>query len=267
MNRQKLLYLLTGILVFLLVFVSVAGIVSPRVYILEMPAYAIQGVALDYFDLFFIVPFLCLSLLLYKLRSKYAFPLWFGGILYVLYTFVIYAFSLHFNKLFLLYCATLGISFYSFFMVLISGGEFPGYRTHDYKTGIKLIVGFLFSVSALFALLWLKEIIPALLYGNTPLSIQESGLITNAVQILDLSIVLPGMIISGYNILQRRKNGAVFAPALVVFSVIMASSLTEMLVYMRSKTGNTDISPCVVFLILIIWAIYSLSRYFKGLAD
>ena len=44
-------------------------------------------------------------------RKPNALHIWSGIQMYSLYTFIIYAFDVHFNRLFLLYCAVLDISF------------------------------------------------------------------------------------------------------------------------------------------------------------
>jgi hypothetical protein len=45
--------------------------------------------------------------------SVKAFLVWSGVLLYLIYAYVIYAFDVHFNSLFLVYIAILGLSFYA----------------------------------------------------------------------------------------------------------------------------------------------------------
>ena len=45
--------------------------------------------------------------------SVKAFLVWSGVLLYLIYAYVIYAFDVHFNSLFLVYVAILGLSFYA----------------------------------------------------------------------------------------------------------------------------------------------------------
>jgi hypothetical protein len=56
----------------------------------------------------------------------------------------------------------------------------------------------------LFAALWLKEVLPAVLRGSTPGSIGEAGLLVNPVHVLDLSLLLPAMLIAGITLWRRQ---------------------------------------------------------------
>jgi hypothetical protein len=58
------------------------------------------------------------------------------------------------------------------------------------------------AFGALFALIWLSEIVPALFRGAPPPSVVEAGLLTNPVHVLDLSLLLPGLLFSGISLLR-----------------------------------------------------------------
>ena len=95
--------------------------------------------------------------------SVKAFLVWSGVLLYLVYAYCIYAFDVHYNRLFLVYVAILGLSFYT----LVSGvGHVPLDRLHasfSAATPTKLVSVFLMVLGILFYLLWLREEIPALL--------------------------------------------------------------------------------------------------------
>jgi len=58
----------------------------------------------------------------------------------------------------------------------------------------------------------MAEIVPALIYNTIPNSVVETGLITNAVHVIDLSIVLPGIFITGISLLLGKSSGFILAP-------------------------------------------------------
>ena len=77
------------------------------------------------------------------------------------------------------------------------------------------------AIGAVFAVLWLSEIIPALVRGVPPASLAEGAFVTNPVHVLDLSLVLPLVIASGVSLARRQPFGYAVAPAMLVFNVIM----------------------------------------------
>jgi hypothetical protein len=219
----------------LVAFVSLVGILFPTVYARETPNWAAQALGQDWVDLLFAVPWLSVTGLLALRGSRRALFLLGGGMLYIFYEFVIYGFAVHFNALFLAYCATLGVTFFALagMAVRLLGedvqlwyGEKPPIRTAGF---------FLIGVGVLFTMAWLGDVIPALVHGTTPESVSEAGVPTNPVHVIDLSIILPLHVIAGVALLQRRKLGYTLAPIVLSFGVIMALSIAGMLVVMRQR--------------------------------
>ena len=87
----------------------------------------------------------------------------------------------------------------------------------------------------LVGLLWLGDIVTALALHSTPPSVQEAGVPTNPVHVIDLSIVLPLHVIAGVALLRRRPLGYVLAPVVLAFGVPMALSLAGMMLVMRTR--------------------------------
>src|SRR6266536_2312060 len=96
------------------------GLFVKGTYTLETTAWYVQSIGQDIVDLFIIVPVLIITgMMLYKRKI---FAIIFAGTeLYIIYTFLIYCFSLRFNYLFLIYCSVLGLSFYSFIYFIFCG--------------------------------------------------------------------------------------------------------------------------------------------------
>src|SRR5262252_1287924 len=91
----------------LVVLASIGGLLVDDVYARESANWAAQGVGQDWVDLVVAVPWLVLSGIFAQRGSRAALLLLAGGLVYTLYEFVIYALALHFNALFLVYCAVL----------------------------------------------------------------------------------------------------------------------------------------------------------------
>jgi hypothetical protein len=100
---------------------SLGGLLFPSIYARETPNWAAQAIAQDWTDLIAATPLLLASAVYAFRGSRVAKSLLGGAFLYTVYSFVIYAFAVHFNTLFLVYCAALGISFFS--VVTLIAGE------------------------------------------------------------------------------------------------------------------------------------------------
>ena len=217
----------------LMAMASLGGILLPDAYARESTDWRGQALGQDWFDLVIAAPWLVLCAV-GTLRGRGHWHLLLAGaLLFTLYTFLIYAFAIHFNALFLVYCAALGLAFYltiSLLHDLTLSGERLGVtgRSPVRSTGILLI-----AIGGLFALIWLGEIVPAIAGGRTPDSVAGAGLLTNPVHVIDLAIVLPAHIIAGVALLRRRPAGELFAPVILAFGVPMAASIAGMMVVMR----------------------------------
>src|SRR5262249_38107953 len=146
-----------------------------------------------------------------------------GGLLYVAYSFVLYTFAIHFNSLFLVYCATLGVSLFA--LASLAAAAVRSEAPANLGRRSKLVAAILMALAAIFAALWLSEIIPALVSGVTPRSVAEVGMATNPVHVLDLSIVLPSMMAAGVALWRGRRLGALAAPPLLTFSALMLATV------------------------------------------
>lgn len=213
---------------------SLIGILSPAAYAQESPGWTGQALGQDWIDLVVGVPALVIAAVGARRGSRAATLALAGGFVYTLYTFVLYAFAVHFNRAFLVYCATLGLSFYGLaaLVPVLADGDARGWLRAGAPR--RLAGGILAGTGALFALMWLAEVVPAVASGTTPATITEIGLFTNPVQVIDLSVILPALMIGGVGLARGTMPGVVMGPALLVFSVLMSASIGGMMVVMRA---------------------------------
>lgn len=214
----------------LIAIVSAVGILHPAIYDAETEAWAAQAIGQDWGDAVLAVPWLVLAGRAARRGSRRGRLLLVGGYAFAAYTFVIYGFGVHFNAMFLVYCATLGLSVLGLVagLAALVGGARPGWV--DAAAPVRLAAGWLIAPAVAFALLWLGDVAPAIARGDVPASIAGTGLLTNPVHVLDLSIVLPAMFAGGVLLARRRPLGLVAGPVLLGFSSLMAASIAVMLV-------------------------------------
>lgn len=210
------LSVIDGLLVLL---ASASGILLTSIYARETPSWAVQGIGQDIVNIIAVVVLLIAVYFVNKESVKAAL-VWSAVLLYLIYAYVIYAFDVHYNRLFLVYVAILGLSFYTFFgsMLDLQPGRLQPHFVAI--TRARAVSVYLLLVAVLFALLWLSQDIPAIVAGKVPQSVKEMGLLTNPVHVLDLGIYLPGMIITAVLLWRRRFLGYFFALPMLMFSIL-----------------------------------------------
>lgn len=212
----------------LLAVVSLGGLLGASTYARETPSWALQAIAQDWFDLAIAAPVLATSAALAVLGVRWARIVLCGALAFAVYTLAIYCFAIHLNALFLVYCAAFGVAIVG---LVTTAGTLVRDRADAWFEGgprrrpaIALI-----AIGAVFAALWLAQLIPAMRTGEPPRELAESGLPTNPVHVLDLSLVLPLHVIAGVALWRRRPIGLVLAPVLLAFGALMAGSIAVLL--------------------------------------
>ncbi|MDD4971416.1 MAG: hypothetical protein PHT07_18455 [Paludibacter sp.] len=252
-------------LAILTAFVSYAGIFCVGTYAKETAIYAAQGIGQDIVNLFFVVPILIIAAIFAYRKSKLGLLIWSGSIFYLAYSYTIYSFGLHFNHLFIAYCAILGLSFYSLVYFLISSNkehvsQWFTERISTTSTGIFLIV-----IAVLFYFIWLSEIIPAIISNTTPKSITESGLLINPVHVLDIAICLPALILTGIALIKKKNVGFLMAPTMLIFCIFMAVAIAAMVFVMKSRGLDADYNLTAIFGIITLVSTLFLVQYLRKL--
>lgn len=225
------------------------GLLQTNFYNLETENWQTQTTGQDLINLLLIVPSLLIASWLAFKRNSWATIIKPGILLYITYTFTIYCFEIHYNSLFLLYCLILGLSFYRFVIFIIRNLnkiEITGTKTIATK-----ITAFYFLIMAIFFYaLWLSEIIQALIDGNLPKSLINTGLFTNAVQVMDLALLLPGIIIVGILLLKQSHIGFLITPALLTFFVLMDITIATLTFIMYFNNIESNLSVVVLMALL-----------------
>lgn len=256
------LFISTLVIAALIAVTSIYGLHNSNAYILETANWAAQSRAQDLINLFIVVPILLVSAILAYKKSLAAYLIWLGNLAFIIYSFILYVFFVHFNAMFLLYSAILGATVYLLIYSLVSVDleKIKASIPLSAKL-IKIISIFMTALGGLFYLVWLKDIIPSLLGSKVPNSITEAGLVTNGVYVIDIAILLPALILSGYYLRKNKAIGYVLTGMLLPFSLIMMISIAFIIYYLGIKGLPTDSNVLSVFgflslLTLIITVLY-----------
>lgn len=194
----------------------IALLIPERIYGLETPVLADAGIAQDLVNLFLVTP-LTLVFAGYAFRGSLRSWLCLIGVLaFTVYNYAIYAFSIHFGPLFLLWVAVLGLSGFSLAGTAATLSTAIR-RERVAGPGVHLSGWFLIAAAVVFAVLWLSEIVPDLLAGRPSTSAANWKVPTDPVHVLDLAFFLPAVFISGSLLLRRHPAGGATAAGSLVF--------------------------------------------------
>lgn len=233
------------LMVALIVIVSICGLVVPRMYANELFAWRQQATGQDLLDLCLICPALLLSTIGVCRKSNAGLAWWIGINIYLAYTFAIYCFTIHFNVLFLLYCAVLGLSFYSAIQgVALAVYQFTFNARND--KWARITCWYFIITSTLFCSLWLLDILSALLKHTLPVTLLATGLPANPVEVLDLSIVLPGICIAAIMALRNNIIAKALQPVILVFMILMQVTIAFLNFYLT--VADNVVGICMLLL-------------------
>jgi hypothetical protein len=258
----RTLRVLTILLAVSLAAASYAGAFLPGTYERDSASMAAQGAGQDLVDLFLAVPSLLFTFYYASKGSRKCMLLYGGVLAYVMYSYVIYAFGVHFNRFFLLYCSTLGLSLYAFIVFMRSMRQ---HELNQWFKGVpvKLIAGFLVLVAAIFYVLWLKTILPATFGNSIPGEIIENDFLVNPIHVIDLAFALPAIIVGAVLIWREKSLGYLIASLALVFMVLLTIALAAMVFMLVVKGISEDPTVAIVFGVLCMASIGLLVQLFR----
>ncbi len=244
---------------------SVIALAVPRIYAGLTPAFLPQALAQDVANLAVASPAL-LTLAALSLRgSLRAYLLWLGVLIFSVYNYVIYAFSIPFGPLFLPWVAVLGLCMFALIGGVMAVDHAAVASRFSSRRAVIVIAWVLIVTAALFGLLWLSEDVPSLLAGKTPTSVTDMALPTNPVHVLDLGFFVPAVIATGVLLLKRRSFAHTLAPPFIVFLILTGVPilLTPVVQAWRGETAAWGaVMPISVLMVgllgVLLWLLWTM---------
>lgn len=135
------------------------------------------------------------------------------------------------------------------------------------RAPVKAVSIFLGVLALSFCLLWLSEIVPALIAGEVPKSVTECELPTNAVHVLDMAWMLPAMGLTTAWLWRKRAFGYALAGALLTFIMVEGLALVSMTVFMRRYDQPATVGQTVIFGALSVVSLGMLTWFLRGLRE
>src|SRR3954468_6564183 len=194
-----------------------AGVALGGLYV-DAPNWVQQARGTDLATLFLAVPVLVVGLVADRRRASAGRQAVAAGLLYVVYNYAIFAFSVAMNPLTAVHIAIFGLALWS---LLLGGRELLAESSvvND-RLARRTSGGLLVGVAALFGLLWLSQIAATSLTGVLPPDLVKAGIASNPVYALDLAFFLPLCAVAGIG-LTRRTNAAALAFPMLIWVALM----------------------------------------------
>jgi hypothetical protein len=220
---------------------AAAGLAIPGLYV-DAPNWVQQAQGTDLATLFLAVPVLVVGLWTASRGSSPGRLAVVAGLLYLVYNYAIFAFSVAMNPLTAVYITIFGLSLWSLLLAgrsAVEGAEAVTGRLHRRAAG-----GLLVGVGVMFGLLWLAQIAGTSTTGILPPDLIKAGISSNPVYALDLAFFLPLSTIAGIGLV-RRNGAAAFAFPMLVWVPLMGAGVVGGMLLM-AIAGDTTALPIAV---------------------
>lgn len=170
----------------------------------------------DAITLFFAVPILIAAMIVSNRGSLKAQLIWMGMLDYMLYNYAFYLFGAAFNVFFLMYAALLALSIIALIFGLANLDINWISQQFRKEAPVKWIGGYFLFVASGLGLVYLIQSIGFIFTDSVPAIVTITGHPTNVVFALDLTLVIPWLILGAVWLMRRKPWGYVIAGILNV---------------------------------------------------
>lgn len=227
---------------FLAAAAGIAGLAVSGLYV-DAPNWVQQAQGTDLATLFLAVPVLAVGLWTASRGSVAGRLAVVAGLLYLVYNYAIFAFSVAMNPLTAVHIAIFGLSLWS--LVLAGRSAVDGAEGLTRRLNRRAAGGLLVGVGVMFGLLWIGQIATVAATGVLPPDLVKAGISTNPVYALDLAFFLPLCAIAGFGLL-RRNSAAAFAFTMLVWVPLMGAGVVGGIVLMAVAGDQTAVPVAIV---------------------
>ncbi len=219
-------YILSAIITLLTIVACAGGLFSDGLY--RDNAFATSAWrGTDLATLVIAVPLLIMSLA-FSLRGSFRAQLvWLGMLDYTLYNYAYYLFGTAFNRFFLVYAALFTLSIFALIFGL-ANVDVEGIRQKFRgRTPVRLIGGYMLFVAAGIGGLWIAQSLSFVASGQVPQFIINVAHPTSVVFALDLSLVVPFLVVGAIWLWKRQPWGYLLATILNVKGTVYMLALAS----------------------------------------
>jgi hypothetical protein len=240
-TKSKPAYVLT-ILIAILSLVAAAGGLFSRTLYRDNFLVTSGWRGNDLVTLFIAVPLLVISLVLTWRGSLRARLVWLGMLDYTLYNFAFYLFGTAFNRFFLLYVAIFTLSIFALIFGLVQTDVQTIGHQFRKRTPVKWISGYMLFVAAGLTMVYAIQSLGFITTGQLPPIVTATGHPTSVVFALDLSLVVPVLVLGAIWLWQRRPWGYALAVISNVKGAVYMMALAATTITAVQSGASDDLS-------------------------
>jgi hypothetical protein len=179
----------------------------------------------DFVALVLVVPLLLAAHAWARRGSALAHLVWLGVLYKVFYNNLYYLFGSDFNRFFLVYVAVFIFSSTAVVSALIATDAQAFSAAPVSPRHAKIAAGIMFASAGILAVMWTGQSLMYVVNGQVPQLVTDGGGGTHLVAALDLTTIVPPMLIGGTLLWRMRPWGRVIAPAMLVQSALIVVDL------------------------------------------
>lgn len=200
----------------------------------------------DCVTLLVVVPILFIVLIVSKNGDLKPKLIWLGLISYLFYTYAFYLFGAAFNNIFLLYVAIYATSFFAMITALISLPVKNIIGTSKILRGVSI---FLILISIMLCIVEIPPCFTFITKGTLPEIVLKSQIHTSIVYALDLSFVVPTIVLAAVLLWQNKNWGIVLSGMMLVKCFTYGLVLTfGTILIMKKDLGYDPLLPLWIFI-------------------
>jgi hypothetical protein len=259
--NHKIVYTSSLLIAILSAITTLSGLFWKGFYSQETVSMGAQAMGQDLVTLLVAIPLLLFSMYLTRKKSLRGQMVWMGSTFYFLYTYASLSFLATYNQLFLVYVALFSLSLYTFLYGIMSLDASA--LKNSIKPGKTTTVAAVFTIvmAGMLAFMWLSMIIGSLISGSAPAILETYT--TLVVQALDLGVLVPAAIITGFLLLKGRAWGYVLMSILIVKISLLGTAILSMIYFMAQNGVAIVLGQALFFVlatiggIIIAWGFYN----------
>jgi hypothetical protein len=239
---ERAAFVLSAAIAVLMVAASLTGLLVADLYD-ESPwaEQALRGG--DLVTLVLAAPLLLGALVLTRRGSTRARAVWIGVLAYSVYNSAFYAFGTTFNDAFLLHIALLSCSIFALACAIVCTDLVPVARTFGRVPGARWVGAFLAVVGTAQGGLWLVVLARNVTSGTLIADVPVDG--QHLVFALDLSLLVPSLVLAGVLLLRRAPLGYLLGAAMAVMGAVYQVNMLAAGVFQARAdvAGSTAFAP------------------------
>ncbi len=248
--NKKIIYINSIFIALLAIIVTLSGLMGKGTYINDTVSVVAQMMGQDLITLIIGVPILLGSLYLISQNSLRGRLIWMGTIFYFLYTYASMSFLASYNSLFLVYVVLFGLSLYTFLGELVSLDIKNIKESFNPGKINKITAAYLVIMGLILALMWLKMILESVFTGNAPVSLESYT--TLVIQALDLGVVVPAALLTGYLLIKERAWGYALAAVFLIKVSLLGTAIVSMILFMAQNGLDVALGQILFFVLVTI---------------